>query len=312
MPDGRSAGHERVVVLAGGVGGGRFLAGLASTLAAGELTAVVNTGDDFEHWGLSISPDLDTVMYHLAGISHDERGWGLREETWTALEMVERYGGESWFRLGDRDLATHLMRSQWLRSGMTLSQVTERLCEALGISTRLLPMCEDACRTIITSTDGTTWRFQDWLVEQKGRPRVRAVHWEGAGRASDAVIGALADAALVIIAPSNPYVSIDPILALEPVRRVLLGRRVVAVTPIVHGRAVKGPLGEMIPALAGRPASAAAICAHYGELLSGIVVERGDGEGIDIPVLATDTIMLERADRERLAREVLDFGASLE
>jgi LPPG:FO 2-phospho-L-lactate transferase len=306
---------RNVVVLSGGVGGARFAQGMAAVLPAHALTVVVNTGDDFTWWGLAISPDLDTVMYTLAGLSHEERGWGLAGETFEALAMMQRYGGPAWFQLGDRDLATHLVRTQALAQGQTLSAVTAHLCERLGVLPRILPMADAPRRTCIDTDSHGTLLFQEWFVRERTRPAVTRVWFDGTDRPAPDVIPALAHADLVIIGPSNPYVSIDPILSLRGVREALAHTPVVAVSPIVGGRAIKGPLGEMIAQLAGRQASAAAVRAHYAErgtLLAGFVVERGDeGDVTDLPVLATDTIMSDRDARERLAREVLGFCAEL-
>lgn len=314
------SGLRRVVVLSGGVGGARFARGLAAVLPADALTVVVNTGDDFVWWGLAVSPDLDTVMYTLAGLSHEERGWGLAGETFQALSMVERYGGPAWFQLGDRDLATHLVRTEALARGQTLSAVTARLCAALGVKQRVLPMADAPRRTRIDTAQHGSLLFQEWFVRERTRPEVTRVWFDGAAEPAPEVIPALASADLVLVGPSNPYVSIDPILSLAGVRAALGAAPVVAVSPIVGGRAVKGPLAEMIPQLAGAPASAAAVCAHYMErwngLLSGFVVERGDEPEGDpvlagVPVLATETIMSDRAAAERLARAVLAFGERL-
>jgi LPPG:FO 2-phospho-L-lactate transferase len=305
---------RRVVALSGGVGGARLIHGLDRALQEepGALTVVVNTGDDFEHWGLHVSPDCDTVMYTLADLAHEERGWGLAEESFHTLEAIRRYGGEDWFALGDRDLATHLLRTQALRRGEPLSAVTDRLARALGIRARIVPMADGPCRTLVDTTDRGTLPFQDWFVRHRAAPAVRAVRFEGDPLPAPAVLPAIEAADVVVFGPSNPYVSIDPILTRPGVRAALASRPVVAVSPIVGGRAVKGPLGSMIPELTGEPPTAAAIVRHYGGLLSGIVVERGDEAGLDgLPVLAADTVMKSRADSLRLAREVLAFTGSL-
>jgi LPPG:FO 2-phospho-L-lactate transferase len=310
---------RHVVVLSGGVGGARFARGLAAVLPADALTVVVNTGDDFVWWGLAISPDLDTVMYTLAGLAHEERGWGLDGETFQALAMVERYGGPAWFQLGDRDLATHLVRTEALARGETLTAVTAHLCDRLGVRPRVLPMADAPRRTRIDTVEHGTLLFQEWFVRERARPAVARVWFDGSDTPAPGLTSTLASAELVLIGPSNPYVSIDPILSLTGVRAALANTPVVAVSPIVGGRAVKGPLGEMIPQLTGARASAAAVCAHYAHrwdgLLAGFVVERGDEGEIanvaDVPVLATDTIMSDRAASERLAREVLAFGERL-
>jgi LPPG:FO 2-phospho-L-lactate transferase len=307
----RSAGH-RVVALSGGVGGARFAYGLSRALEPGALTVIVNTGDDFTHWGLPICPDLDTVMYTLAELSDDERGWGLQDETFHALEGVRRYGGEGWFMLGDRDLATHLQRGQALAAGASLTQVTGALCRALNVPARVLPMADGPCRTMIDTERDGTLPFQQWFVGRRAQPKVRKVWLDGDPPASSGVLNALAEAELVIIGPSNPYVSIDPILSRPGVREALRSAVVVAVSPIVGGRAVKGPLAEMIPALAGEPASAAAVARHYGALLAGIVVEHGDEAPIrGVSVHACDSVMKTREDRVRLARDCLAFADGL-
>ena len=309
---------KNVAYLSGGVGGARLLDGLARVLPAEALSAIVNTGDDLTHWGLRVCPDIDTVLYTLSGLGDAKRGWGLRNESFHALESIARFGGEQWFALGDRDLATHLTRSERLRNGETLTAVTAALAKAVGVGCAVLPMCDEPRETRIVTEQEGTLAFQHWLVRRRGEPRVRAVEFhapEREARPTAQVLDALARAELIVIGPSNPYVSVDPILTLPGVRAALEGKRVIALSPIVGGKAVKGPLGEMIPALAGRPASAAAIAAHYGPLLRGMVVEHGDGgEGAELgalPVLQTRTIMHERRDRVRLARELLAFGAEL-
>jgi LPPG:FO 2-phospho-L-lactate transferase len=297
-----------VVALSGGVGGARFAEGLSRALAPDALTVVVNTGDDFVHWGLVVCPDLDTVMYTLGGLSDDERGWGLRGETFSALENVRRYGGDDWFMLGDRDLATHLVRTEALSRGETLSAVTARLARSVGVRSRILPMADEPCRTMIDTVAHGTLPFQEWFVKHRA-PAVRRVWFNGDPPPAVDVVPAIEQAELVIIGPSNPYVSIDPILSRPSVRRALEGRRVIAVSPIVGGKAVKGPLAEMVPALARVPASAAAVAGHYEKLLSGFVLERGDDvPGATIPLLRTDTIMRTRDDRARLAEEVLAWA----
>ena len=299
---------RRIVCLTGGVGGAKLVDGLAQVLAPEALTVVVNTGDDFVHWGLRICPDLDTVMYTLAGIADPAQGWGIAGESFAALAMVERLGGAAWFRLGDRDLATHLVRTEALSGGRTLTEITAQLGRALGVGPRILPMCDAPRPTMIDTRDGPLG-FQDWLVGRRAAPAPIRVWSTGAARASAAVLDAIDAADVVVIGPSNPYVSIDPILGLDGVRAALARRRVVAVSPIVGGRAVKGPLAAMIEALAGRAPSAAAVAAHYGELVRGWVVERGDE--VPGPAHATATVMHDRPARARLAAEVLAFAEAL-
>ncbi len=300
----------RIVALSGGVGGARLLDGLARALPAGSLTAIVNTGDDFVHLGLNVSPDLDTVMYTLAGLADEERGWGLAGETFAGLGMVKRYGGPDWFGLGDTDLATHLLRTEALRAGQPLSAITTRLCTALGIAHPVLPMSDAPLATMIDTVADGTLPFQQWFVRRRAEPAVRAVRFEGARTAAPGVVPAIDACDMVVVGPSNPYVSIDPILCLDGVREALSRKPVVALSPIVGGAAIKGPLATMIRELTGEPASAGAVARHYRGLLRAMVVERGDeGTVASMPVLGTSTVMRSRDDRLRLAREVLTFAA---
>jgi LPPG:FO 2-phospho-L-lactate transferase len=301
----------KVVALSGGVGGARLLDGLARALPPGALTAIVNTGDDFVHLGLNVSPDLDTVMYTLAGLAHEERGWGLAEESFAGLSMIKRYGGADWFALGDRDLATHLLRTEALRAGESLSSITARLCAALGVAQPILPMSDAPVSTVIDTERDGSLHFQQWFVRRRAEPRVRGVRFEGDLEPAPGVIGAIDACNLVVIGPSNPYVSVDPILSLRGVRDAIARRPVVALSPIVAGAAIKGPLASMIPDLAGEPPTPGAVVRHYRGLVRAVVVERGDEVtvGESIPVLGTSTIMRSRDDRLRLAREVLSvFG----
>ena len=300
----------RVVALSGGVGGARLLDGLARALPAGSLTAIVNTGDDFVHLGLNVSPDLDTVMYTLAALADEERGWGLTGETFAGLGMVKRYGGPDWFGLGDTDLATHLLRTEALRAGQPLSAITARLCAALGIAHPVLPMSDAPLATMIDTVADGTLPFQQWFVRRRAEPAVRAVRFEGARTAAPGVVPAIDACDVVVVGPSNPYVSIDPILCLDGVREALSRKPVIALSPIVGGAAIKGPLATMIRELTGEPASAGAVARHYRGLLRAMVVERGDeGTVASMPVLGTSTVMRSRDDRLRLAREVLAFAA---
>jgi LPPG:FO 2-phospho-L-lactate transferase len=301
----------RVVALSGGVGGARLLRGLARALPAGSLTTIVNTGDDFTHWGLHVSPDVDTVMYTLAGMSHEERGWGLATETFRALEGMRQYGEEDWFALGDRDLATHMARTLGLARGETLTQATARLCAAVGVEARVLPMSDGRRTTMIDTKEHGALSFQTWFVRHRAAPAVERVWFEGdgAGATTREVLGALHDADLVVIGPSNPYVSVDPILVLPGVREAVFARPTVAVSPIVNGQAIKGPLATMIPQLTGVPASAGAIAAHYPGL-RGLVVERGDAAR-GVRTLEADTVMKSPEDSERLARAVLELGQAV-
>jgi LPPG:FO 2-phospho-L-lactate transferase len=307
-----------VVALAGGVGGAKLAHGLAQVLPSESLTVVVNTGDDFEHLGLHIAPDLDTVMYTLAGLANPETGWGQRAETWQFMEAVERLGGPAWFRLGDRDLATHVTRTQRLRAGETLTRITASLCTAFGVRHRVLPMSDEPVPTKV-STDEGLLDFQDYFVRRRCEPRVRGVVFPGAAKTdpSGEVMAAIAAADLIVICPSNPFLSVDPILSLRGMRAALEGKRLLAVSPIVGGQAVKGPAAKMLAEL-NREASATSVAQHYAGLLSGFVLDEVDaalepGIARYAPrVLATNTVMRTDADRMRLAREVVDFGRGLE
>ena len=304
----------KVVALAGGVGGAKLAHGLAMRLAPEDLTVVVNTGDDFEHLGLSISPDLDTVMYTLAGVANAETGWGLAGESWNFLDALGRLGGETWFRLGDRDLATHVERTRRLRAGETLTAVTGALCDALKVGPRILPMTDDRLRTWVESEEGRL-EFQEYFVHRQCRPRVTGFVFEGSALPTAQVMEALERAELIVICPSNPFVSIGPILALPGVRERLRGRTVVAVTPIVGGQAIKGPAGKMLAELK-LEVSPVAVARYYEGVLNGFVLDVVD-EGManeiasaGLKVAVTDTIMRSDADRARLAQSVLDMAGT--
>jgi LPPG:FO 2-phospho-L-lactate transferase len=313
-----SAGRDlRIVALAGGVGGAKLVQGLAYHLPPSQLRIIVNTGDDFEHLGLTICPDLDTVMYTLAGIANPKTGWGVEGETFHCLESVRRLGGASWFRLGDRDLATHLLRSHKLQEGLRLTEVTQRLAQSLGVQHPLLPMADAPFRTRVL-TDGGELAFQDYFVRQACRPRVVGFRWEaseGTGPTQE-VMAALAWADVVVICPSNPFVSIDPILALPGVRDAVAARPVLAVSPIIGGEAVKGPAAKMFRELIGEP-SALAVADYYRGLPAGFFVDRldaeevGDIEKLGIAVRVAQTLMPALEQRVELAREVLELAAEL-
>ena len=302
---------RQVVMLCGGVGGARLAHGMYHALSQDELTLIVNTGDDFEHWGLQICPDLDTVMYSLADLAQVERGWGLETESFEALDMVKRYGGEDWFALGDRDLATHLMRSQRLREGHSLTSVTQGLASSLGVHCSLLPMSDDSCASVLMTEDWGPLSFQQWFVKHQAKPTVRDISWAYGANAAGQVQEALAAADLVVIAPSNPYVSIDPILQLPKMDNLLERPTVIAVSPIVHGEAVKGPLAQMIRDLSGQAPSPAAVARHYGECLDAMIMESGEpSDALSVQSLRTSTIMKTRDDSRRLADRILEFTES--
>ncbi len=310
----------RAIALSGGVGGAKMVTGLAAALAPGDLLAVANTGDDFTHLGLHVCPDLDSVMYALAGIDNRETGWGIVDESWKFMDALQRLGGEDWFRLGDGDLATHVLRSQRLRSGERLSSVTTALCAALGVRHALAPMSDDPVRTIVRCDDEEL-PFQRYFVQRRCLPRVRGFRYRGAetARPSAALMAALGGEALaaVVLCPSNPYVSIDPILSIPGVSAALRAcpAPVVAVSPIVGGRALKGPAAKMMQEL-GVPVNVLGIAAHYGDLLDGLVIDHADAAlRSQLPgrlaVHVSDTVMRSSARRKALAVEALDFAAGL-
>ena len=300
-----------IVALAGGVGGAKLADGLAKVLPPGELTVVVNTGDDFEHFGLYISPDLDTVCYNLAGMDNRKTGWGRAGETWTAFGEIDSLGGPTWFQLGDRDLGTHLERTRRLKTGDPLSKITADFCKAWGISSVVLPMSDDPTPAIVLTEEGEM-AFQDYFVVRRCKPRVTGFRFEGILGSTPApgVIEAIEDAELVIICPSNPWVSIDPILGVPGIRSALENKTVVAVSPLIGGKALKGPAAKMFAELEIEP-SALAVARHYGGLLKGFVLDHKDKnltKSIGFPSLITDTIMVEREQRKSLAEEVLSFA----
>lgn len=307
----------KVVALAGGVGGAKLVDGLASVMPAEDLTVIVNTGDDFEHLGLSISPDLDTVLYTLAGIANPATGWGRADETWVFLETLETFGGPTWFRLGDRDLALHVERTRRFRRGETLSEVTADLCEALGIHVRVLPMSDDPVRTIVHTDEGEL-AFQEYFVVRACEPTVRSFEFEGVDSAKPApeAIEAVNQADCVIFCPSNPWVSLDPILAVPGIREAVAARPTIGVSPIIGGKAIKGPAAKMFTELRVDP-TALAVAQHFPQL-DAFVIDAADAEWME-PIRAlgmqpfvTQTVMNSSAARRRLAQEVLEFIGELE
>lgn len=307
------SGH--VVALSGGVGGAKLAHGLAQVLVGSDLTIIVNTGDDFRHLGLWVSPDIDSVVYALAGLADPERGWGRRQETWSFMAALEGLGGATWFRLGDADLAMHVERSWRLAAGESLSAVTDRIRRRLGIAARILPMSDDPVATQLETEAG--WLdFQDYFVRRRCEPRVRAIRYAGAERAR-ALPDALAalqrpDLRAVVICPSNPFLSIEPMLALPALRAALerTAAPVVAVTPIIGGQAVKGPAAKMLREL-GFEASSAAVARRYAGLIDLFVSDAADPAPEPVPAMrfaCVPTLMSREEDRERLARRVLDLA----
>ena len=306
-----------IIALSGGVGGAKLALGLAACLPPGQLAILANTADDFEHLGLSICPDLDTVMYTLAGLADPERGWGLAGETWQCMDALAALGGEDWFRLGDRDLATHLQRSLMLARGEGLAAVTAALCSALGVRHALIPMSEQRVRTVL-DTDRGELAFQTYFVRERCAPVVRAIRYAGASEAvpAPALIARLASAESVVICPSNPWLSVDPILAVGDLRSRIAAKKAVAVSPIVGGKALKGPAATIMAQLDLEP-SALEVARHYRGLIRGFVIDRVDADqakavrALGMAVLVTDTVMTDAASKQRLAAEVLAFLADL-
>jgi LPPG:FO 2-phospho-L-lactate transferase len=296
-----------VVVLSGGVGGARFVRGVVDVAGAAATTVVGNVGDDVEVLGLHVSPDLDSILYALAGLADERRGWGRRDESWNALEAAGVLGGEDWFALGDRDLGLHLVRTQALRAGESLSTVTARLAVGLGVETRLLPATDDRLRTWLATPAGE-FPFQEWFVARGHRDEVDAVRFEGdeAARPAQGVLEALAAADLILLAPSNPYVSVGPILAVHELREALTQRRVpsVAVSPLIGGRSVKGPADRMLRRLAGGT-SPHHVASCYTDLIDALVVDEADADDLDglgdVRPIVTQTLMNDGDARRRLA-----------
>ena len=312
------SGGKGVVALSGGIGGAKLALGLSRLVPGERLVIVANTGDDFEHLGLRISPDLDTLMYTLAGLANLKAGWGRAGETWTFMAALERLGGEAWFLLGDGDLATHVERTRRLAAGEALSTITADFCRRLGVAPHLLPMSDQPVRTVVRTPDGEL-DFQRWFVERRCEPVVLSLRFAGI---EDALPHpewmhevARPDTGAIVICPSNPLISIDPVLALPGVKAVLRDAPapVIAVSPIIGGDSVKGPSAKMMREL-GLPVAAHAVAAHYAGLIDGYVLDEADAseaERIAVPCLTTPTLMREESDKVRLAAEVLRFAEKL-
>jgi LPPG:FO 2-phospho-L-lactate transferase len=308
-----------VLALAGGVGGGKLARGLAAVLPPEQLAIVVNTADDFVYLGLHISPDVDSVLYALADQNDLERGWGLAGETWNFMAAMERLGGATWFKLGDRDLATHVLRTEALAAGRTLSEVTALLAGRLGIAHAVVPMSDDPVHSIVETDEGAL-DFQDYFVRRQCKPVFRSVRFQGGESAAPSVgfRHALGRAQAVVITPSNPFVSIDPILALPGIKDTLhpSQRPVVAVSPIVGGKAIKGPLGKMMSELGVEP-SALGVAQHYGRLVDGWIIDSVDRalapsiEALGCRIKVCNTIMRTLDEKARLAQDAVDFAFEL-
>ena len=302
-----------IVALAGGVGGARFADGLAQVLQPDHLTIIVNTGDDFMHLGLRISPDLDTVCYTLAGLANPETGWGLSNETWHAFDNLKKMGMPVWFQLGDADLATHLVRTVRLNQGATLSQITQDLCETWEIKVRVLPMSDDIVHTWVYTHEGDL-EFQDYFVRRHAEPEVKGFRFEGVKNSKPApgVLEAIDKCDAVILCPSNPWVSIDPILAVPRIKESIVKHPVFAISPIIGGKTVKGPAAKMFSDLGLEP-SALAVAKHYDHLVDYLWIDNADEilvsdiNTLGIDTYVTDILMHDRSDRGRLASEMLDI-----
>jgi LPPG:FO 2-phospho-L-lactate transferase len=309
--------NDPVIALCGGIGGAKLALGLYRRLEPGQLTVVVNTGDDFEHLGMQISPDLDTVLYTLGGIADPARGWGRADETWRFMESLAAFGGETWFRLGDRDLAMHVSRTEWLRRGK-LSEFASRTARALGITAHIVPMSDDAVRTIFETVEGDL-PFQHYFVQRQCEPAVNGIRFQGASAStpSPGVIELLLNPATraIVVCPSNPHLSVDPILSVPGIRDALAktAAPVIAVSPLIGGQAVKGPTAKIMHEL-GIAVNTQAIAAHYQGMIDGLVIDEADAAdaaSAGVPVLVTRTMMNDVADRERLADETVAFADTL-
>jgi LPPG:FO 2-phospho-L-lactate transferase len=306
---------ERVVALAGGVGGAKLAYGLYQIVPPEKLTIIVNTADDFDHLGLYISPDLDTVMYTLADVANPVNGWGVKDESWSMMAALARYGGPTWFQLGDRDLATHLLRSQWFREGYPYNWITAELCRRLGVRCTLLPMSEQPVRTMVMTPQGEL-AFQEYFVHQQCQPVVKSIRFAGveAAQPSREVASALRNADMIIFCPSNPFVSLDPILALPNLRRIIAASRApkIGVSPIVGGVALKGPAAKMMKEL-GLDVSPLGVAQHLREVLTHFVIDHADETyqealtNLGLRTLLTATVMKNDTERVRLALEGLEF-----
>lgn len=308
---------SHVLALSGGIGGAKLALGLSRIMAPEDLTILANTGDDFEHLGLAISPDIDTLAYTLAGLDNRELGWGRRDESWAFMETLGALGGDTWFRLGDRDLALHAIRTARLAAGERLTSITADLAARLGARPRILPMSDDRVRTRLRTSEG--WLdFQPYFVGLRCAPIVHELAFAGAetARPTTELLETLArpDLSAIVICPSNPFISVDPILAIPGLRDALKasGAPIVAVSPIIAGQAVKGPTAKMMAEL-GLPVSAAAVAEHYGDLLSAYVLDSADAAqaaAIAVPTTTTQTLMTTLEDRENLARVVLQAAGA--
>ncbi len=307
----------KVTAFAGGVGGARLADGLASLLNKDELMVIVNTGDDFEHMGLWISPDIDTVCHTLAKKADEIKGWGRRDESWVVLDELVQLGLPGWFKLGDHDLATHIYRTALLKSGHTLSQVTGAICKSWGIQHQILPMTNDVVQTKLNTKEFGEIGFQEYFVKHGCKPTIRSFNFSGAQTATPApgILEFIQSSDFLVFCPSNPFLSIDPILSIEKIRESLLNKVVISISPIIKGQAVKGPLAKILVELKLQP-SAKTIAWYYRDIIKGFVLDKNDihewqgMDGLGITPYTTNVLMKDGQDRKRLAEEVLQFGCS--
>jgi LPPG:FO 2-phospho-L-lactate transferase len=308
----------KIIALAGGVGGAKLADGLDRILESGQLSVIVNTGDDMGFCGLHISPDLDTVCYTLAGLANPVTGWGLKNETWGVFETLSKLGGPDWFHLGDHDLALHLERTRLLATGKTLTEVTSSLCSILGVKSQVIPMSDNAIRTMVHTRDNRVLSFQEYFVKEQCNPEVSSFEFAGIDEAlpSKEVLAAIEECDLIVFCPSNPWVSIDPILKLGNLKDRMRKKPIVAVSPIIGGKTIKGPAAKMFEELGIQP-GALAVAEHYRDLIDGFILDKVDESDADqirgwgIMPLVTKTIMQSIEDRVQLAKEVTNFGLSL-
>ena len=308
----------KVVALAGGVGGAKLAVGLNNVLPPENLTVIVNTGDDFEHFGLKICPDLDTVCYSLADMADTTHGWGVKDESWQVLEQLKRLDAPSWFALGDKDLALHLERTRLLREGKTLTEITQLLCRKLGIATTVLPMCDVPAPTLLELSEGGELGFQEYFVRDRFEPVIsRVILPDPSGlKPNDQAIEAFQKADIVVICPSNPWVSIDPILNISPLRELVRAKPTIAVSPIINGAALKGPAAKMFSELGIEP-SASSVLEHYAGLIDGFIYDKSETQRLTtksakgIIIRKTNTIMKEANEKTALAEFMLEFGLRL-
>ena len=308
----------KIVALAGGVGGAKLVYGFAQILKPGDLTVVVNTGDDFEHYGLYICPDLDTVCYSLANLADPLTGWGRAGDTYQSLEEAIKLGGPDWFKIGNNDLGTHLERTRRLKTGQKLSKITRDFCQVWGINSRVIPMTDDKVSTILITAEMGELPFQEYFVHQKCQPSIRAIKYSGADKAKPVpeIINAIEEASLIVICPSNPWVSIDPILSVQGIKKAMNKKKVVVVSPIIQGKALKGPAAKMFIELGTEP-SAEAVVDHYCDFIRGFVFDQLDinlKSKIDqrgIISYTTNTIMHNPTDKVRLAEKIINFSETI-